>query len=385
MKLALIINDLSGGGAEKAVVLLSGYAAAQGVQTRMYTLQSGNDSYELDPRIDRVALTTGRFSRGIGRILSLPAQAAELARELRKWQPDVCVSVLPRSNIAHVMTRWFGNRQPVLITEQVSSRDAYPSESIKDRIMRSLIARFYPQADQVFPSSEGVKEGLTRFGVDREQMQVVYNPVSLSEIDEAASASPPDANTDSLPTIITVGRLAYQKDHATLLRAFAIARSRIDARLVLVGQGPLHDELTALASELGISDRVIFAGWQQNPFAWMANADLFVLSSRFEGFGNVVIEAMACGLPVVSTDCPSGPSEILAGGDAGILVPVGDPEAMADAICAVLEDAKLQQHLADKSRRRAPEFDISVIGRQYLGHCEAWSSKSAPKGQAPTL
>jgi glycosyltransferase involved in cell wall biosynthesis len=377
MKLALIINDLSGGGAEKAVVLLSGYAAAQGVETRIYTLQSSKDSYELDPRIERVTLASSGTSRGVGRILSLPLQAADLARELRKWKPDVCVSVLPRSNIAHVMTRWFGNRQPVLITEQVSSRDAYPSESLKDRLMRSLIARFYPQADQVFPSSEGVKEGLTRFGVDRDQMQVVYNPVSLSEIDQAASAAPPDANTGSIPTIITVGRLAYQKDHHTLLRAFALARSRLDARLVLVGQGPLRDELTALARELGISDRVIFAGWQQNPFAWMANADLFVLSSRFEGFGNVVIEAMACGLPVVSTDCPSGPGEILAGGDAGILVPVGDAQALADAMCAVLGDSKLRAQLADKSRRRAPEFDISVIGRQYLGHCEAWSSKSA--------
>jgi glycosyltransferase involved in cell wall biosynthesis len=147
--------------------------------------------------------------------------------------------------------------------------------------------------------------------------------------------------------------------------------------LVLVGQGPLQDELTALARELGISDRVVFAGWQENPFAWMANADLFVLSSRFEGFGNVVIEAMACGLPVVSTDCPSGPSEILAGGDTGILVPVGNARALADAMCAVLEDGNLRAQLADKSRRRVPEFDISVIGRQYLGHCEAWSSKSA--------
>jgi glycosyltransferase involved in cell wall biosynthesis len=187
----------------------------------------------------------------------------------------------------------------------------------------------------------------------------------------------PDANTGAIPTIITVGRLVYQKDHDTLLRAFALARSRLDASLVLVGQGPLQDELTTLARELGISDRVIFAGWQQNPFAWMANADLFVLSSRFEGFGNVVIEAMACGLPVVSTDCPSGPSEILANGDAGILVPVGDVHAMADAMCAVLQDGKLRKQLADKSQRRAPEFDISVIGPRHLEYCRAWSTEAS--------
>jgi glycosyltransferase involved in cell wall biosynthesis len=108
----------------------------------------------------------------------------------------------------------------------------------------------------------------------------------------------------------------------------------------------------------------------------MANADLFVLSSRFEGFGNVVIEAMACGLPVVSTDCPSGPSEILANGEAGILVPA-DVHAMADAICAVLEDDKLREQLADKSQRRAPQFDISLIGRQYLECCQAWSTEAS--------
>jgi glycosyltransferase involved in cell wall biosynthesis len=133
----------------------------------------------------------------------------------------------------------------------------------------------------------------------------------------------------------------------------------------------------ALARELGISDSVVFAGWQENPFAWMANADLFVLSSRFEGFGNAVIEAMACGLPVVSTDCPSGPSEILANGEAGILVPVADVHAMADAICAVLEDDKLREQLADKSQRRAPEFDISLIGRRYLERCRAWSTEAS--------
>lgn len=181
--------------------------------------------------------------------------------------------------------------------------------------------------------------------------------------------------TDSIPNIITVGRLAYQKDHVTLLRAFALALRRVQARLVLVGQGPLHGELVTLAEELGISDKVLFAGWQENPFAWMANADLFVLSSRFEGFGNVVIEAMACGLPVVSTDCPSGPNEILANGDAGILVPVGDVHALADAICLVLENSELREQLADKSKRRAPEFDISMIGRRHLEHCLAWKGE----------
>jgi glycosyltransferase involved in cell wall biosynthesis len=366
MKAAFVINDLSGGGAEKALTLLSRYLAGEGIETRVITLEDGNDGYLLSSEIVRVNLRSGLLNRGVGKILALPLQAAELARFLSRWEPDVCVSFLPRSNIVHVMTRWFGNRQPILLTEQISSRDNYPTDGLADRVMRTLIAHFYPRADAVFPSSRGVLEGLIRFGVPRERMRVVYNPVSVDDIRARARESlRVQDGSDAVPTVITVGRHAEQKDHQTLLRAFALVRQRMDARLVFVGQGPLRGELEALAAELGIEDSVIFAGWQDNPFAWMGCADLFVLSSRYEGFGNVIVEAMACELPVVSTDCPSGPSEILKGGEAGILVPVGDVSSLAEAIVSVLHDRQLRERLVEHSRRRAPEFDISVIGPQY--------------------
>jgi glycosyltransferase involved in cell wall biosynthesis len=366
MRAAFIINDLSGGGAEKALTLLTGYLAAQSVRTRLFTLESGNDGYGVAPGVERVALRTRKLSRGVGKILALPLQAAELARALAVWQPDVCVSFLPRSNVAHVMTRWFGNRRPILITEQISSRDNYPGDGLSDRVMRGLISRFYPRADGVFPSSAGVLAGLVGFGVPRDRMRVVHNPVSIEEI-RANAAEPLEqgSSPDRVPTVITVGRHAEQKDHPTLLRAFAKVRQQVAARLVFVGQGPLRQELEDLAVALHVRDSVVFAGWQHNPFAWLWRADLFVLSSRYEGFGNVLVEAMACDLPVISTDCPSGPSEILEGGTAGILVPVGDVDALASAIRSVLQDRPLRERLVAESRRRAPEFDISVIGPEY--------------------
>jgi glycosyltransferase involved in cell wall biosynthesis len=376
MKVAFIINDLSGGGAEKALKLLSGYLAGEGIRTLVITLGSGNDGYQLEPGVERVTLRSRWLNRGVGKILGLPLQAMELTRMLNAWRPDACVSFLPRSNIVHVMTRWFGNRRPVLITEQISSRDNYPGSGLADRVMRTLIARFYPRADAVFPSSKGVLEGLIDFGVPRERMRVVYNPISVGEIREKAREAIADvAGAAPVPQVITVGRHAEQKDHATLLRAFARVRQRMDARLVFVGQGQLRGELERLASELGIRDAVVFAGWQSNPFAWLGHSDVFVLSSRYEGFGNVLVEAMACDLPVVSTDCPSGPSEIVEGGASGILVPVGDVTALADAIVQVLQDRSLRERLVGQSRRRAPEFDISVIGPEYRHLLESFVRK----------
>ncbi len=196
-------------------------------------------------------------------------------------------------------------------------------------------------------------------------MHVVYNAISISDIQESTREIS-EIPHDEVPTAITVGRHVEQKDHETLLRAFAIVRKQMMAKLILVGQGPRRNELDVLCRNLCIEDCVLFAGWQQNPFAWMSRADLFVLSSRFEGFGNVLVEAMACGLPVISTDCPSGPREIVCDGRAGLLVPVGDANALASAMLSVFQNHALKKRLTEESRVRARAFDIGVIGPAYL-------------------
>jgi glycosyltransferase involved in cell wall biosynthesis len=314
MKLVFLINDLSGGGAEKVLQLLSHYLSDKGDEVKVIFLQSGNDAYKLPDQVESVVLRSGRFCAGAGKIFALPIQAFEIARLLRRWKPDVCVSHMPRANIAHVMTRWFGTDHPLVLSEHIATWDNYPSGAIRDRLMRQLIRRFYPRADAVVAVSKGVADGLRNFGIPEDRMRVLHNPVDLRVIQERARASVCTRLRQDVPVVVTVGRLAEQKDHDTLLRAFAETRQRVNAVLILVGEGPLHARLSRLARELGIVDSVVFAGWQDNPFAVMAHANLFVLSSRYEGFGNVIVEAMACGLPVVSTDCPSGPSEILEDG-----------------------------------------------------------------------
>lgn len=377
MKAAFLINDLSGGGAEKALKLLTGYLVEQGVECRVITLQEGNDAYDLHSSIERRSLRMQSLNRGPGKIVGMPIQAAQVSRILNAWQPDVCVSFLPRSNVVHVMTRWFGNKRPVLLTEQISIHDNYPGSGIVDRTMRALIRRFHPRADAVFPSSSGVRDGLVELGVPAGKMQVVYNAISVSDIVEMTKKEADTDIFDGTSTVITVGRHAPQKDHHTLIESFAIARQRIKARLVILGQGPQRAELEARARALGVENDVVFAGWKDNPFAWLARADLFVLSSRYEGFGNVIVEAMASGLPIVSTDCPSGPAEILEDGAHGRLVPVGDVDALAAQMTEVLSDDRLRADLAERSRRRAPDFDISVIGPQYLEHLRSFSTEKA--------
>jgi len=169
---------------------------------------------------------------------------------------------------------------------------------------------------------------------------VIYNPVVTPSLKSLATApvDHPWIGTNQPPLVLAVGRLTAQKDYPTLLRAFAKVRSRRNCRLIILGEGELRDSLEALTSQLGIADSVQLPGFADNPFAWMSKASLFVLSSAWEGLPNVLIQAMACGTPVVSTDCPSGPAEILENGKWGRLVPVGDEVALAEAMDRALED-----------------------------------------------
>jgi glycosyltransferase involved in cell wall biosynthesis len=170
------------------------------------------------------------------------------------------------------------------------------------------------------------------------------------------------------PVILAVGRLTLQKDFPTLIRAFARLRARRSARLVILGEGELRDELEALVAELGLTADVALPGFVDNPFSWMRGSALFVLSSAWEGFGNVLVEAMACGTPVVSTDCPSGPAEILENGKWGRLAAVGDAEALARAIAEALDDPNppdVRARAAFFSVERSVDAYLAILGVSY--------------------
>jgi glycosyltransferase involved in cell wall biosynthesis len=198
----------------------------------------------------------------------------------------------------------------------------------------------YPFADCITAVSQGVATDVTHLtGFPLEQIQVIYNPVITPQLEELAkqAVEHPWFQPGELPVVLGVGRLADQKDFPTLLKAFDLVQQQQPCRLMILGEGPDRPQLEALVQELGLETTVSLPGFVSNPFAYMAQAAVFVLSSAWEGMSNVLVEAMAVGTPVVSTDCQSGPAEVLGHGRYGWLAPVGDAFALAEAIGRVLE------------------------------------------------
>jgi glycosyltransferase involved in cell wall biosynthesis len=233
------------------------------------------------------------------------------------------------------------------------------------RSLPPLIGRMYAQADAIIAVSNGVADDLAiTAGLPRGAIDTVYNPVVTPglAVRAAAPAPHPWLEDDGSPVIVAAGRLVPQKNFTLLLNAFARLREQRAVRLIILGEGPERPRLEVLAHTLGVSGDVALPGFVDNPYAAFSRAALFVLSSDYEGLGNVLIEALACGCPVVSTDCPSGPTEILQGGRFGELVPVDDIEALTAAMTRTL-DAPLP---AETLRQRGGEFSLERSAKRYL-------------------
>ena len=235
--------------------------------------------------------------------------------------------------LARVDTRLVVNEQNAL------SLEAAHSPRRRHRMLPRLIGRFYPWADRIVSVARGTADDLSRTaGLPRERIDVVHNPIVTPELKQLADAplDHPWFRPGEPPVVVSVGRLAEQKDFGTLLSAFAQVREDRDARLVILGEGPERGSLEALITELGLDGAAALPGWVQNPYPWMKGAGAYVLSSRWEGLPSVLIEALYCGVPIVATDCLSGPREILDGGGHGLLVEVGDVGGLADGIRSAL-------------------------------------------------
>ena len=230
---------------------------------------------------------------------------------------------------------------------------------------RARLRHTYRQADRVIAISAGVAtDVLALTGLPAERVVTLKNPSIPIDLDRLANAPAPHPWLErrDMPVLLAAGRLVEVKDFATLLRAFGALRRQRPARLVILGEGPQRGALLALAGQLGVAQDVALPGFSANPVAWMARAALFVVSSRYEGGPNVLIEALACGTPAVSTDCPHGPREILDHGRWGHLVPVGDAPALAAAMAATL-DAPLP---ADTLRAAMAPYRVDTAARAYL-------------------
>lgn len=311
-----------------------------------------------------------------------------LADHLRSARPDALIAATPRLNLMAVWARRLaGVPTRLLLSERTTpSHDLGHGRKWRKRFLPPLMRRAYAQADAVVAVSNGVAEDLAALaGLPRGLIRTVYNPVVGPDL-ARLSREPVDHpwfEPGGPPVILSVGRLSGQKDFPTLIRAFARLRAERPARLLILGGGASETAtaeriaaLRALAADLGVADDLDLPGFAANPYAYMARARLFVLSSAWEGFGNALVEAMACGCPVVSTDCPSGPAEILDHGRYGPLVPVGDDAALA----AAMENQLATPPPADVLQARAGEFTVRRATDAYL---QALFGEDAPASSAP--
>lgn len=333
-RLSILLPSLDGGGAERAVSIVASGLAARGANVSL-VLGSATGPYlaGLHPSVQVLDLRSPNMLRSLPR----------LVRHLRQARPEVLFAAMSHANVVAALAhRWARSQARLVLSERVnlsSLFDAYRGPRMK--LTGALMRLTYPWADCVVAVSEGVARDITRHvPVRPERVVTVYNPVVDERLLQGAAAVPahPWLARPDRPVVLAAGRLIAQKDFATLLQAFATLRRGRAARLLILGEGELRAPLLSLARQLGIAADVDLPGFDTNPFAAMRAASVFVLSSRYEGLPGVLIQAMACGARVVSTDCPSGPHEVLEGGRWGRLVPVGDAAAMAAAMVAAMDD-----------------------------------------------
>ena len=347
--LALFIPTLGGGGAERVFLNLANGFVERGYRVDL-VLASAQGSYlsELD---SRVQLVDFRLRLGKGRLaLSL----FPLIRYLRQRKPKVLLSALTEANIIAVLSRIFSF---IPIRLFLSEHNTFSIAVKRRSFLKKLLLVFglrilYRNVDGIIAVSDGVASDLKRIiGRAADKIKVIYNPVVTPEMIEKSEEplEHPWFAPGEPPVILGCGRLTAQKDFETLIRAFALVRKETPCRLVILGEGEERQRLEEIIKDLGIEHDVDLPGFVSNPYKYMKRAAVFVLSSKWEGFGNVLAEAMAVGTPVVSTDCPSGPREILDIGKYGSLVPVGDVEALAEAIIAKMQNPEPLQLLQERS------------------------------------
>jgi glycosyltransferase involved in cell wall biosynthesis len=331
--IAFFLPSVVGGGAERVAVNLVQGMTSRGLAVDVVLATAkGPFLGELPPAARLINLRAGRVLKSV----------FPLARYIRRERPRVVVSSMSHANMAALWAaRLAGRETPVVVTEHnTMSQTAQQEGAVERRMWPRLMRTFYPWAASVVAVSRDAADDFARTaGLPRERVEVVYNPVITPDLLTRARQSPdhPWFAAGQPAVILGVGRLTAQKDFPTLLRAFSVVRRDREVRLVILGEGPDRDALLALTRELGISDSVDLPGFRENAIAYMAASRMFVLSSAWEGLPTVLIEALAAGTQVISTDCPSGPREILQEGRLGALVPVGDAGALAAAMHALLD------------------------------------------------
>lgn len=354
-RIAVLLPDLRPGGAEKLHVHLATEWRRRGIEVEFILRQAHGELLDSLPEGVSVVGLGARRVRNMFR---------PLASYLRRAQPDVLLAAMwPTTTLAPFAAKVSGFRGRVVISEHSPLSLAYAGRGwLHSRFLKISQRLGYPRANARIAVSGGVADDLARLsGLARGEFTVLHNPAALG-VPEVTPPLPAGLAGIARPIILSVGTLKQVKRQDLLIKAFASMDPSSRGTLVVLGAGPERVGLESLVTALGLKGKVLLPGYVADPAAWYAHANLFVLSSDYEGFGNVLVEAMEHGLPIVSTDCVAGPAEVLAHGRFGRLVPTGDAPALADAMRQALETPVDR----DALRARAAEFAVDVVADKYL-------------------
>ncbi|HYZ20979.1 MAG TPA: glycosyltransferase [Rhodopila sp.] len=360
LSIAIYIHDLSPGGVERQCLVLAREFQQRDAHVVLVVHQMRGELLPLlQPGIPVVNLHAKRTLHDVIR----------LRRFLAEERPDVLMANVDHNNVAAALAKAISGSSTRLVICQHNPISAgfHATVNWKHRFVPICYRTLEGKVDHAVAVSNGIARELEReAGFPPEKITTIHNAVIGDDFAEraAAPASHPWLVHKDRPVFVTAGRLVEMKDHRTLLRAFALFLESQPGRLIVLGVGPMLDELRELAAALDIENHVAFAGFTANPLPFMRAADAFVLSSRSEGFGNVLVEAMGCGTPVVSTNCPHGPADILSQGEYGMLVPPRDPDALARAMARVLQEQA--RWTPERLKARAAAFSYTNCAESYL-------------------
>ncbi len=361
MSIAIYLHDLAGGGAERQSLIIAEEFRQRGADVTLVLHRlRGQLLNQVPPGLRIVDLNSPRT------LMDVPL----LMKFLRKERPDILLSNVDLNNVAALLAKGLSfSPTKVVICQHNPISSAFV---VGEQWLYRYIAQFYRILSPLMSRAVAVSNGVAReieslAGLPRERVLTIHNPVVGPDfpVRSAEIVYHRWFHQPEQPVFAAAGRLVPQKDHDTLLRALALHRRHVNSRLIIWGSGPLEERLRALAVSLGVADAVDFAGFQANVLPYIRQADAFVLSSRCEGFGNVLVEAMGCGTPVISTRCEHGPAEILNNGQYGLLVEPRNPEQLAAAMDEV---ASLRTRFpAETLRQRSADFSYAACALRYIG------------------
>ena len=376
-KLSILIYSLAGGGAERVVSIL--LDELQDKYDITLVLMSDVIEYDIPSNIKIFFIEKSNPNEsGIKKLLKLPILAYRYKVFCIKNSIEISLAFMNRPSYISILSKIFGNKIKFIISERTTPSQMYNKKNITSYTSKFLIKLLYPKADKIISNSIGNRDDLVdNFYIHKNKIVVIYNPFNLEKITNLSSLDVPNNIDFNIFTFITIGRLDKGKNHKLLIDAFNNLENKI-TQLIILGYGSEYSFLKSYISKLNLDDRVFLLGFDNNPYKYLSKSDVFVFTSNYEGFPNVLVEALACSLPVISTDCLNGPREILSTlkysikyneieySKYGILVAVNNQSTLSIAMDKILDNKQLRLKYKNLSKNRAKEFDKSKILQSFI-------------------